>query len=92
MHRFMLTCFSIAGLCGLLGTANAATLNTPAPLASAISVVANAPGTDTNLQGQAGTPQFIAQNLQGQATTNPKYTFSVAPPPNANGSPIPTGG
>ena len=27
-----------------------------------------------------------------ERTTNPHYIFSVAPPPNANGAPIPSGG
>jgi hypothetical protein len=91
MNRLTLACFSVVGLCGLLGTANAATLNTPAT--SANSAATDLPYTIAKLQGQVGMLQTEIQNLQqGQDATGPQYVFSTAPAPNADGSPIPSGG
>jgi hypothetical protein len=93
MNRLTLACFSVVGLCGLLGTANAATLNTTMPVTPANSAAADLPYTIAKLQGQVGMLQTEIQNLQqGQDATGPQYVFSTAPAPNADGSPIPSGG
>ena len=89
MNKLMVVCFSAVSLCGFVASANAATLNSTAPAAVVSGTIVGA---------QANVPYVVAQpRIKFRATHTPgmadtQYFFTVAPAPNANGSPIPTGG
>jgi peptidoglycan hydrolase CwlO-like protein len=98
MSKLMIACLAAAGLCGLSAIANAAPADstTAASIASSTtSTIADLPYTLAKLQGEVQSLQTEVQNLQGlerQDDSDPQYFFSVVPPPNPDGSPIPSGG
>ena len=99
MKKLLLACFSTVGFCGFLATANAATLNVTTPTTAVSTITAGSPSDLPYMlakaQGRIQVLQNEVHNLDTQVTSNgtdPQYFFSVAPPPNADGSPIPTGG
>ena len=97
--KLMIACFAVTGLYGLSATANAAPTDSTTLAASIASnttdAIADLPYTLAKLQGEIQNLQTEVQNLQGlesQDASDPQYIFSVAPPPNPDGSPIPFGG
>jgi hypothetical protein len=82
MRRVMLTCFSVVGLCGLLGVANAAPANQPVPVTCSNSTATEQSHSATNAQGQ---------NQQDQLYIDPDDAFLAVPLPNAGYSPNPAG-
>ena len=99
MKKLLLACFSTVGICGFLATANAATLRAT-PLTATVSTVMAGSPSDlpyrlAKAQGEIQVLQNEVHNLDTQIPSNgtdPQYFFSAAPPPNVDGSPIPTGG
>lgn len=98
MNKLMIAFFAAAGLCGHLITANAATLDSTTPATPAVSgttsTTADLPYVVAKLQGDVQTLQGEVQNLQSresQDPADPQDMFSVAPPPNHDGAPIPNG-
>ena|ERR1700722_5438834 len=97
--KLMIACVAAAGLCGLAATAYAAPTDSTTPAASiannTANTIADLPYTLAKLQGEIQSLQTEVHNLQGlesQDASDPQYTFSVVPPPNPDGSPIPSGG
>jgi hypothetical protein len=99
MNKLMTTCFAAVALSGHIVTANAAALNgtmqvTPVAISPA-STTSDLPYIVAKLQGDVQTLQTEVQDLQrreGQDPRDSQYIFSAAPPPNADGAPIPSGG
>ena len=99
MKKLLLACVSTVGFCGFLATANATTLHVTTPTAAVSTVMAGSPSDlPYRLAKAQGTIQVLqneVDNLDTQIASNgtdPQYFFSAAPAPNADGSPIPTGG
>jgi hypothetical protein len=99
MKKLLLACVSTVGFCGFLATANATTLHATPPTVAVSSIMAGSPSDlPYRLAKAQGTIQVLqneVHNLNTQIASNgtdPQYFFSVAPPPNADGSPISTGG
>ena len=99
MKMLLLACVSTVAFCGFLATANATTLHVTTPTVAVSTVMAGSPSDLpyrlAKAQGMIQVLQNEVHNLNtqiGSNGTDPQYFFSVAPPPNADGSPIPTGG
>ena len=75
MNKLMIACFTAAGLCGHLITANAATLENTTPVTPVTSSTTNRttdlPYILAKLQGDVRTLQSEVQNLQSQKSQDP---------------------
>jgi hypothetical protein len=100
MHfsKFILGPFTIIGLCSGFAVADAASsysATLPAlTLSSDVNSTADFPYLVAKLQGDVLALQGEVNDLlqqDGQDPSDPAYSFSIAPPPNHDGAPIPNG-
>jgi hypothetical protein len=97
-RTLVVTSFTAVGVCCSTVIAHAETFGNSVPGSPTVSslnaVPSDLPYVLAKLQGEVQTLQGEVQNLQsqeGQDASYPQYRFSVAPPPNHDGSPIPNG-
>ena len=98
MNRILFACIAASGLYGFAAAANAATVQ---DMSQPIIVSAGTAEPDSvrsmlaELHDEVQTLQTEVQSLagrDGEDPSDPHYAFSVAPPPNPDDAPIPSGG
>jgi hypothetical protein len=99
VKRFLIASMMASSFCGLATTANATAvagaarpINVPTAM---LPQDADTPYVLSKLQNEIRVLQAEVQTLgsvEGQASGSARYIFNAEPPPNSDGSPVPTGG
>ncbi len=97
MNKFIIACVAATGFCGLAAGANAAILPSAAPPASVAVIASPATGVSADKIAELQTEVELMQSRMqaagyGADGTAGAVFLSLAPAPNADGAPIPSGG